>query len=100
MSRYLTERIVMGVVVLYNLGVLSYIEKVKEIATLKVLGVRSGNIRFILLQQNFVITAIGAVLGIPFGIVALEQLIDIFLSGRSCPGCIQNKLSDRLPRSQ
>ncbi len=71
--------VVMGVVVLYNLGVLSYIEKVREIATLKVLGFRSGNIRFILLQQNLVITAMGAVLGIPFGVVALGQLTDMIM---------------------
>ncbi len=71
--------IVMGVVVLYNLGVLSYIEKVREIATLKVLGFHSGSIRLILLQQNLVITAVGALLGIPFGIVMLDVLADMVL---------------------
>ncbi len=71
--------IVMGVVVLYNLGVLSYIEKTREIATLKVLGFHSGSIQFILLQQNLVITAVGAVLGIPLGIIMLDALADMAL---------------------
>lgn len=70
--------VVMGAVVLYNLGVLSYIEKVREIATLKVLGFQSLNIRYILLQQNLVITAIGALLGIPLGRVILALLVDMF----------------------
>ncbi len=69
--------IIMGVVVLYNLGVLSYIEKIREIATLKVLGFHSNSIRFILLQQSLVITTAGAVLGIPFGRIMLEQLVDM-----------------------
>ena len=71
--------VIMGVVVLYNLGVLSYIEKTREIATLKVLGFHSGSIRFILLQQNLVITSFGAILGIPLGIVMLDVLADMAL---------------------
>lgn len=72
--------IVMGVVVLYNLGVLSYVEKTREIATLKVLGFHTGNIRFILLQQSLVITTLGAVLGVPFGIIMLNNLADMVMS--------------------
>ncbi len=69
--------IIMGVVVLYNLGVLSYIEKTREIATLKVLGFHSDSIRFILLQQSLTITAAGAVIGVPFGVIMLDQLVDL-----------------------
>ncbi len=71
--------VVMGVIVLYNLGVLSYIEKVREIATLKVLGFQTGDIRRILLQQNLTVTAVGAVLGVPFGIIMLQVLVDLFM---------------------
>ncbi|WP_026658546.1 ABC transporter permease [Butyrivibrio sp. AC2005] len=69
--------IVMGVVVLYNLGVLSYVEKTREIATLKVLGFRSGDIRLILLQQSLAITVVGAMLGVPFGRIMLDILVDV-----------------------
>ena len=71
--------VVMGVIVLYNLGVLSYVEKVREIATLKVLGFQTADIRHILLQQNLTVTAVGAVLGVPLGIVTLHLLIDMFM---------------------
>ena len=72
--------IVMGIVVLYNLGVLSYIEKTREIATLKVLGFHSSSIRFILLQQSLVITAAGAILGVPFGVIMLGKLADMVMN--------------------
>jgi putative ABC transport system permease protein len=72
--------VLMGIVVLYNLGVLSYMEKTREIATLKVLGFQSNSIRFILLQQSLTITAIGAILGIPFGVIMLGRLADMVMS--------------------
>lgn len=71
--------IVTGVTVLYNLGVLSYLEKVREIATLKVLGFQSKSIRFILLQQNLTLTAVGALLGIPLGAWTVNTLIAAFI---------------------
>lgn len=70
--------VMMGVVVLYNLGVLSYAEKIREIATMKVLGFQSMKIRMILMQQNLTITGIGAILGIPTGLAALKILVDGF----------------------
>ncbi len=70
--------VIMGLVVLYNLGVLSYIEKTREIATLKVLGFQTLSIRFILLQQNLSITALGVILGIPAGVFTLDLLIDTY----------------------
>ena len=36
--------IVLGIVVLYNLGVMSYVERHRELATLKVLGFRDKHI--------------------------------------------------------
>ena len=71
--------IVLGTVVLYNLGVLSYIEKVREIATMKVLGFQSMNIRFILMQQNLTVTGLGAIIGVPLGYLSLTALLDEFL---------------------
>ncbi len=56
--------VLLGVVVLYNLGVLSFVEKTREVATLKVLGFKSGKIRNILQKQNIWLT----VAGIGFGL--------------------------------
>lgn len=59
--------IILGVVVLYNLGVLSMVEKMREMATLKVLGFDTAKIRSILLQQNIWIALVGIIAGIPSG---------------------------------
>ena len=58
---------VLGIVVLYNLGVLSFAEKLREMATLKVLGFKTRSIQGILQKQNIWITAAGILLGIPCG---------------------------------
>ena len=68
--------VVMGLVVLYNLGILSYSEKIREIATMKVLGFQTKTIQTILMQQNLTISILGAILGIPFGLIVLYELAD------------------------
>ena len=62
-----TGAVVLGLVVLYNLGVLSFVEKMREIATLKVLGFKSIKIRGILQKQNIWLTVFGILCGIPIG---------------------------------
>ena len=57
----------LAVVVLYNLGLLSFTEIEREIATLKVLGFKTGALRKLLLTQNLWFTAIGFLLGLPVG---------------------------------
>lgn len=59
--------VILGIVVLYNLGVLSFVEKTREIATLKVLGFKSRNIRSILQKQNIWITSMGIMIGLALG---------------------------------
>lgn len=66
---------VLGIVVLYNLGVMSYTERYREMATLKVVGFRDKKIGRLLIGQNMWVTLIGAVLGIPLGIALLNYLL-------------------------
>lgn len=68
--------ILMIVVVLYNSGVLSFHERVKEFATLKVLGLRSSKIRRILSMQNLWLSIIGILIGAPLGKVSLNAMIN------------------------
>ena len=68
--------ILMIVVVLYNSGVLSFHERVKEFATLKVLGLRSSKIRRILSMQNLWLSIIGIIIGAPLGNVSLNAMIN------------------------
>lgn len=62
----------LAVVVLYNLGLLSFTEIEREIATLKVLGFKTGALRKLLLTQNLWFTTIGFLLGIPVGYYILK----------------------------
>ena len=58
------------------MGILSFMEKARDVATLKVLGFASGKIRWILQQQNLFITGLGSLAGIPFGFVYMDLLMD------------------------
>ena len=62
----------LAIVVLYNLGLLSFTEIEREIATLKVLGFKTGALRRLLLTQNLWFTAIGFILGLPVGYYILK----------------------------
>lgn len=72
--------VVLGIVVLYNLGVMSYIERSRELATLKVLGFRSKKIGQLLISQNIWLTVIGVILGLPAGLGTLYWML-IALAG-------------------
>ncbi len=68
--------VVLGVVVLYNLGLMGYIERSRELATLKVLGFRDRQIGRLLIGQNVWLTVMGVALGVPAGALTLKLLID------------------------
>ncbi|MBR1693281.1 MAG: ABC transporter permease [Lachnospiraceae bacterium] len=67
---------ILPIVVLYNCGNLSFHERVKEFATLKVLGFASGQIRHLLTVQNLWLSVIGVLLGAPFGRLLLQYMFD------------------------
>ena len=68
--------ILLAIVVLYNLGILSFTEIEREIATLKVLGFKTSDLRKLLLTQNLVFTFIGFILGIPLGFYLMTLMMD------------------------
>ena len=67
--------VILGIVVLYNLGVMSYVERSRELATLKVLGFRSRKIGRLLISQNIWLTVIGVMIGLPAGVGVLHWLL-------------------------
>ena len=67
--------VILGIVVLYNLGVMSYVERSRELATLKVLGFRNRSIGKLLISQNIWLTVIGVVIGLPAGVGVLQWLL-------------------------
>lgn len=67
--------VILGIVVLYNLGVMSYTERYREMATLKVVGFKNKQIGRILIGQNLWLTLIGIIFGIPAGVGVLQYLL-------------------------
>ncbi len=66
--------IVLGAVIIYNLGILSYSEKQYQFATLKVLGFKDKQIRKIFIKQNNIISVIAIILGLPAGFYLTDWL--------------------------
>ena len=67
--------VILGIVVLYNLGIMSYVERSRELATLKVLGFSNRAIGRLLISQNIWLTVIGVIIGLPAGVGVLEWLL-------------------------
>lgn len=67
--------VILGAVVLYSLGVMSYMERYRELATLKVVGFKDKHIGRILIEQNIWLTVLGLALGVPAGIGVLYGLV-------------------------
>lgn len=71
---------ILGSVIIYNLGVLSFTEKQYQFATLKVLGFSDSNIRKIYVKQNNWITYVAIIVGIPFGFLMTDFIFKMALS--------------------
>ncbi len=69
--------VLLGAVVLYNLGVLSFNERVRELTTLKVLGFQYSKLRRLLQMQNIWLTLAGTLLGVPGGYLLLSYMMKL-----------------------
>lgn len=54
-------------VVLYNTGILNYVERVRDLATFRVLGFHHREIRYLVLVENYFSVFLGMLSGIPVG---------------------------------
>ena len=72
--------VVLSLVVLYNLGVMSYTERYREMATLKVVGFKNRKIGELLITQNLWLSVIGILIGLPAGVGVLQYLLDALAS--------------------
>lgn len=80
--------IILGLVVLYNLSELSFVEKLREYATLKALGMGNGTLKRIIAVQNFIIGGIGTLLGIPLGQLLLALMLESMNDSSDMKGVI------------
>ncbi|UQS81992.1 FtsX-like permease family protein [Bombilactobacillus folatiphilus] len=66
------------VIVLYNLGSLSFVERLQDYATLRVLGIHKPELRNLVFIENVITTFVGWLFGIPAGIWFLGQYVKTF----------------------
>ena len=67
---------ILSIVVLYNLGLLSFTEMAHDMATLKVMGMKTRKLRSLLLTQNLWFSVVGFVLGLPCGLWLVKAMTD------------------------
>lgn len=67
--------VILGSVVLYNLGALSFTERIRELATMRVLGFFPKQIRSLLSKQNIWLTVAGILIGIPCGYALITYMV-------------------------
>ena len=66
--------ILLGSIIIYNLGILSYTEKQYQFATLKVLGFKDKQIKNIFVKQKNWIAIISIIIGLPLGYYLTDWL--------------------------
>jgi putative ABC transport system permease protein len=62
-------------IVLYNLTGIHITERIREIATIKVLGFYPGETASYVFRENFLLTAVGALVGLPLGTWLLHFVV-------------------------
>ena len=66
--------VLLGGIIIYNLGILSYTEKEYQFATLKVLGFNDKQIESIFIKQNNWIAIVSIIIGLPLGFYLTDWL--------------------------
>lgn len=79
---------ILSLIVMYNLSVLNINERVKEIATIKVLGFNHKETRNYIFRENLILSSLGTFLGLFLGVAAHRGVVivgevDILRFGRS-----------------
>ncbi|SBV97074.1 conserved membrane hypothetical protein [uncultured Eubacteriales bacterium] len=62
-------------IVLYNLGIVSFYEQIRSLATLMVLGFHDKEIKKLVLSENIVFTLIGVLIGAPLGVLLTDAIL-------------------------
>ena len=66
--------VLLGGIIIYNLGILSYSEKQYQFSTLKVLGFKDSQIKNIFIKQNNWIAVLSIIIGLPGGFYLTDWL--------------------------
>lgn len=67
--------IVLSIIILFNLGILNFTERMREYSTLRVLGFENGEIKSIIMKDTVITSALGILIGIPLGMWFLRLYV-------------------------
>ena len=67
----------LAVIVLYNLTNINITERIREIATIKVLGFRDKEVSSYVFRENILLTLMGDGVGLMFGVVLFKFVIKV-----------------------
>lgn len=59
--------VILGFAIVYNASVISFAERKREMASLRVIGYRVNEVSGLLLKENLLQTVLGVLIGLPFG---------------------------------
>jgi len=62
-------------VICYNMGLMNFVERTREYATLKVLGYHQKEIRRLILRENKIVALLGVVMGIYPGVLLIDVIL-------------------------
>ena len=77
---FIVAAMALAIVVLYNLNNINVNERIRELATLKVLGFYNGEVSAYIYRENIILTIMGIVVGLVLGIplnIAIVGIVDI-----------------------
>lgn len=66
---------VLAFVVIYNMGMLNFFERIRDLSTLMVLGFYSKEIQILVLFDNILSAALGVILGMPLGFLLTNIIL-------------------------
>jgi len=67
--------VILGFAIVYNASVISFAERKREMASLRVIGYRVNEVSGLLLKENLLQTVLGVLIGLPFGRLMSETYI-------------------------
>lgn len=73
----LSLAVFLGIVVLYNMGILSFCEQEIQFATMKVIGFSSAKLLKIFTWQNIFITILSGLIGLPLGLILTNYIYQV-----------------------
>lgn len=78
---------ILAFIVLFNLTTINISERIREIATLKVLGFQEKETKYYVFRENIILSSIGMVIGLFLGLILLNFILvtvetDIMMFGR------------------